>query len=549
MKKKIVSVIFGFCFLVSGVAQAFTPTIPKVQDPAYGIRLIVTPSNLGHGTNGLNFDAKDNLYVTSVAAAATYLVNTDTGESSVYLAPPSGGADDLVFGKDGTVYWNAFFLGKVYKKTPDGKIVTLADDMPGANAIALGKDGRLFVTQCFLGDGLWEIDKSGQQKNRKIAEKLGGPNASMFGPDGLLYTPLWFKGQIIKTNVDTGERNIVAEGFKIPSATKFDSHGNLFCSDTATGEIYKVNAKSGDKAVVAKLSPHLDNIAFDSKDRLFVTNMNVNGVYQVDVPTGKVRPVVEEAKLCYPQGIAVANDPNGDTVYVADNFAYKKIDAFSGNVEAPLNGSSFTNTASISADGNYILMSGWFTNKVQVFDRKTDKLLYTVSGFKVVAGTLMLNDGSIVVAEHGAGDIVRVTDKEGTEKTVVTSGLVSPTYIAPAGQNAIYVTEYTPGRITKVDLNTGEKKTICTGLKGPKGIAVKPDGKIIVVVAGSHQLLEIDPDSGKSKPIVNNLAVGQPGEVRGGHPAYSFTGVAVSNSGAIYVTSDLENTVYQIFPK
>lgn len=549
MSKKVSIAIFAFCFLMVSITQAgsFTPTNPSVLDLAYAVRTIVTPSNLGHGTNGLNFDPKDNLYVGSVSGVATYRVDTGSGEAAIFVGAPDGGADDMIFTADGKMYWNAFFLGKTLVRLADGKMAVLAENLPGANAIAMNGEGRLFISQCFLGDAIWEIDLSGKQKNRKVAGNLGGPNGCMFGPDGYLYMPLWFKGQIVKMDVNTGNYKVVAEGFKVPSAVKFDSKGNLFTTDTATGEVFRVDVNTGGKTPVAKLEPHLDNLAFDSKDHLYVTNMAVNGVYEVDIRTGKVRTVTE-AKLCYPQGIAVANDPDGDVLYVADNFNYKRVDAFTGNITTPDNKSSFPNTCVISADGNYVLMSGWFTNKIQVFDRKTDQLLYTIPGFQLLAGTLMLADGSVLAAE-GSGNIVRVTDKEGKEKTVVTTGLAAPTYMAEAGPGEIYVTEYTAGRVTRVDLATGNKQVICQGLAGPKGIAVKPEGKLVVVEAEAKRLIELDPTSGAIKPIVANLAIGQPGSIKGGHPAFSFTGVAVAKSGAIYVTSDLENTIYMVYPR
>ena len=141
-------------------------------------------------------------------------------------------------------------------------------------------------------------------------------------------------------DVDTGDYMVVADGIRTPAAVKFDSKGNLYALDTATGEVLRIDVSNGEKTVVARLDPHLDNFAFDSKDRMFVTNMNVNGIYQVDSKTGKVRTVTE-AKLVFPQGIAAANGPDGDTLYVADNFAYKTVDAFTGKIAVPANGSAF----------------------------------------------------------------------------------------------------------------------------------------------------------------------------------------------------------------
>ncbi|MEL7568255.1 MAG: PQQ-binding-like beta-propeller repeat protein [Dehalobacterium sp.] len=550
MRKRIFGLILCFCLLIPGLVygESFKDVMPTVVDPNYEIRTVVPPADIIGGTNGLAFDSKDNLYVGAVAGVATYKVDTNTGAAGIFLGGPEGGADDIVFGPDGRMYWNAFFLGKLFTKSADGEIVTLAENLPGMNSLAFDNKGRLYATQVFMGDALWRIDLTGNQKNVKTAENLGGLNGFDFGKDGYLYGPLWFKGQVVKVNVDTGKVEVVADGFTTPAAVNFDSKGNLFAIDTATGEVIKVDVETGKKTVIVKMEPKLDNLDFDSKDRLYVTNSNANGIYEVDVATGKVRTVTE-GRLCFPQGIAVANNPDGDMLYIADNFAYKRVDAFTGEVFAPNNHSSYPYAASISEDGQYILMSSWFSNTVQVYDRKTDEQKYVISGFNGINGTLMLADGSILAAEEATGNIVKVTDQEGKERSVVAAGLKSPTYMALAGQDAIYVTEFTAGRVTKVNLKTGDKKVICSGLLAPKGIAVNTNGKILVLDSAARQLLEIDPATGISKPLVINLAVGLQGFANGGPAAYSLTGVAASKSGSIYITSDLANTIYKISPK
>jgi len=110
------------------------------------------------------------------------------------------------------------------------------------------------------------------------------------------------------------------------------------------------------------------------------------------------------------------------------------------------------------------------------------------------------------------------------------------------------VTEAMAGTVSRIDLSTGEKKVVASGLRMPEGIAVFPDGKLAVVETGTRQLLKIDPTSGAITPLVKNLAVGFP-SYPGGLPPYLITGVAVSDSGTIYVTGDLENVLYKISPK
>lgn len=126
-------------------------------------------------------------------------------------------------------------------------------------------------------------------------------------------------------------------------------------------------------------------------------------------------------------------------------------------------------------------MSGWFRNVVEVFDVNTDDLLYGIPGFKGPLGMLMLEDGSILVPEAGTGSIIRVRDKKEKDREVVAKDLDLPVYIAKAGPDAVYVTEFLSGNLTKVDLQTGEKSIVVSGLRQPKGIAVQSDGTILVV--------------------------------------------------------------------
>lgn len=542
----VAAVIFlGLCFLIPGAGNAgSTIVMPTVVDPGYRIQALM-PKTAVNGFTGMAFDSQGTLYGGCVGGSTTYKVDKETGDLSVFIPPPEGGADDMIFEPGGRVIWTAFFLGKVFAKGADGKIVALAENLPGTNAIARSNDGRVFFTQVFLGDALWELDMSGQMKNRKIAEKLGGLNAFRVHSDGYIYGPLWFKGQVVRIDVNTGETKVVADGFKIPAAVKFDSKGNLFVIDNKTGELIKVDIKTGQKKTVAVMRPHLDNFALDQQDRIFVCTNGDGSIFEVDEKTGKVRTVVD-GRLACPQGIAVWNSPEGEILLVADNFAYKRVDGFTGEVKESTKGGFFPNAASIT--GDKVIMSGWFRNAVEVFEARTDDMLYSIPGFKAPLGTLMLDDGSILVAEAGTNSILRVRDKEGKQRDVVAKDLALPVYMVPAGPDAIYVTEFLAGRVTKIDLKTGEKKVVASGLRNPKGIAVKPDGSLLVVNVGTKELLQIDPATGSMKPLVQNLAVGL--FVPAGFlPAYTLTGVAVAESGNIYVTSDIDNVIYKISPQ
>src|SRR6185295_10583300 len=102
------------------------------------------------------------------------------------------------------------------------------------------------------------------QPARMILKDLGGFNGFDIGPDGKLYGPLWFKHQVVRIDPDTGKLDVIAEGFDTPAAANFDSKWNLYVLDTARGQLVRVDIRSGKKQVVAKLATSLDNLAIDS---------------------------------------------------------------------------------------------------------------------------------------------------------------------------------------------------------------------------------------------------------------------------------------------
>ena len=79
---------------------------------------------------------------------------------------------------------------------------------------------------------LWEIDVTGAAPPRLIAKDIGGFNGFEVGPDGMLYGPLWFKGQVVKINPANGAITVINSEFKIPAAANLDGKGNLWVVDT-----------------------------------------------------------------------------------------------------------------------------------------------------------------------------------------------------------------------------------------------------------------------------------------------------------------------------
>ncbi len=510
----------------------------------------LVPGSAFHGVHGLGIDKSGRLFAGSVAGAALYEVDRNSGTAKIAIPSPEGMADDIAFAPDGTMAWTGFLTGDLYSRKGDGPVKKLASDLPGINSLAFRKDGRLYATQVFLGDALYEIDVEGVKPPRKIMEKMGGLNGFEFGPDDMLYGPLWFKGQVARVDVDKAELSVVADGFKIPAAVNFDSKGNLFVVDTALGQLVRVDPKTGAKKMVAQLKPSLDNLAIDDKDRIFVSNMADNGIQEVDPETGAAKQVIS-GKLALPGGIGVVSDGGKDTIYVADVFAYRTVDGATGEVSEPArmhaDGVTLEYPMSATAKGDDVLLSSWFTGTVQLIDRKTGKTKEMLHDFKAPHDAVKLGDGSILVNELGSKSLVRASGEHGKDRTVVVGGLEGPVGLAAGSGGAVYLTEAFAGQVSKVEAN-GEKTVVAKDLKGPEGIALAPDGKLIVAEVGAKRIVSIDPTSGAVSEIAANLPIGLPA-APGGLPSNIPTGVGVGATGVIYFSSDLENAIYRVVRK
>ena len=508
----------------------------------YQLDRLVPPSDF-HGVHGLAFDAQDVLYAGSVVGHSIYRVDTATGAVKSFVGAPEGMADDLVFLADGTVVWTSIQHGVVRARKGNGPITKLAD-LVSVNSINVGKDGRLFAAQVFGGDGLWEIDPAGAKPPRLILKDLGGFNGFDIGPDGKLYGPLWFKQQVVRIDPDSGKLDVVADGFDTPAAANFDSRWNLYVLDTARGEVVRVDIRSGKKQVVAKLATALDNLAIDSRDRVFVSNMADNGIQEVDVTKGTARQVVKGA-LAIPLGIAAVADGTRDTLYVADVFALRTVDAAGGKVtdvaRSHAAGTPIGYPVAVTANQRYVIVTN-NEGPLQRYERSTMRLVQTWRDTHA-GNAIEMPSGAVIVAETTRGKLSRIVSSgEGEQRAEIVADLAAPLGLAIAGDSAVYVSEMAAGRVSRIDVSNGARRVIAQGLDRPQGIAT--DGTAVLVVeAGKGRLVRVDPSNGAVEVIARDLPIGL------ANVPITLAGVAVGAGGTIYVTSDVENSIWRLRKK
>lgn len=524
-------------------AAACSTTPPPPPQAEYGEPAVVEGPLPYLGVHGLGIDPRGRLLAGSVVGQSLSLVDRESGAVRPFVGPPAGMADDVAFGPDGEVAWTAYLVGELRIRNAAGEIRTVASGLPGLNSLAYTEDGRLFATQVFMGDALYEIDRSGEQPPRKIIEGMGGLNGFEFGPDGHLYGPLWFKGEVVRVNVESGEMDTVADGFRIPAAVNFDGQGRLYVVDSATGELLRLRPDSGEKVRVARLKPSLDNLAIDKQaGLLYVSNMADNSIQEVDLADGRVRDLVR-TRLAAPSGLAMV----GDQLHIADTFAYRVMDTGSGDIrevgrmwashlEYPLNA---------WADEHVVVLTSWATGTVQVFDRASGEMTHGFHDFQAPHDAVQLADGSLLVAELATGRLLRVSGEQGEQREAVVVALAGPAGMAfNADRSTLFVTT-AGGSVWAVNPADWSKRRVRDGLAMPEGISVSAAGKLLVMEVGKQRLLEIDPVDGATRTLAEDLPVGLPA-LEGLPPTGVFNDVVEAANGDLFFTADRDAGLYRL---
>lgn len=157
------------------------------------------------------------------------------------------------------------------------------------------------------------------------------------------------------------------------------------------------------------------------------------------------------------------------------------------------------------------------------------------------AGTRVLPTGDWVVANVGAGGLVRVDAVTGGSVTLL-SGLEYPNGVEVDENNQVYVAEQNAGRVRQVDAYTGVQSLVATGLSNPNGVILSPDGNTLYVGSfGGGVIYAVDrlaPEVWDAPRILYNPSSGDGG----------FDGINVDACGNVYITEFLQGKVYRITP-
>ena len=533
MRKLLVGAVIGALAISSTVhAKGGEPSSIADAKP-------IGRSSILNGPNGVYVSPIDgNVYVASVIGSEITVHDPRTGELLDRIGAERGvnGPDDLVIAPDGTLYWTELIAGNVGMLKPDGTMRTQFV-APGVNPITLSDDGRLFVARDFLGDGLYELDPELLAPPQVIIPDLVGFNGMDFGPDGLLYGPLFFGGALARIDVDAAvpAPEIVATGFRIPGAVAFSPEGVLHAVDFAEGQVVRVDVETGATEVLADIDGVLDNVAFGADGTLFTTAF-ADGQLLTLTPGNQLR-ALNQTGFIAPGGVAVDDD---GSVWVADFFSIREMQSsrnpatsYYDRFDPPGVGAASANTIDVS--GDHLITTGWFSNSVQVLERSDGSI---VEDIRILALPVNAIDhgGVLAVSQLGAANVV-----DGRTGTVLLDGVLAyPLGLASDG-DTLYVGDWALGNVWAVP-SGGGPTLLATGLANPEGMTVDGD-RLLVVEEGADRVSAVDLASGVVSPVITGLSLGDP--VVPGGVLHGLVSSVDATARSIFVTSDTDNALYR----
>lgn len=266
---------------------------------------------------------------------------------------------------------------------------------------------------------------------------LGGANGIVEHNGSLLVTQV-FGSQVTAIDTTTGEHRLFAPlggGIAAPDDGVFGFDGTFFATEPMNATVSARNPDGSYRTVRDDL-PSINGITMDAaRRRLFADEFRPGGrLWELD-PAGERPPTLLLDELMTPNALAVGPD-------------------------------------------NALWFPQVVTGEIWRYDLETRQLSLMFSGLQSPCAVKFDPQGNLVTPQSGSGEVTRISRRDGTREAVAELAPgIDNIAISPDGR--LFVSHFTDGRVVEC-ANSTERVLSPSGLVGPFGIAMAPDGSIVI---------------------------------------------------------------------
>jgi len=247
-----------------------------------------------------------------------------------------------------------------------------------------------------------------------------------------------------------------------------------------------------------------------------------------------------------PGGLGIIRSEGRNVLLAALRGCVMAIDIDSGATEPlPTHGDAIAPTM-LDVASNGIAFSSSLSGSVRVIDARGGISL-NASGLRQPRGLRLLPGGDLLVAEAGAGRVLRLGPGPDSRPRLVAEGLEQPCGLLVADATQAFVTESAGGRLLRIRLDRDERREVARGLDQPQGIARMADGRLAIVEAGKRRLLAVDSLSGEVEVLASNLPVLEPAGSGASYP-HAVADVAAAPDGRLFVSATATRSLLELRP-
>jgi sugar lactone lactonase YvrE len=209
-------------------------------------------------------------------------------------------------------------------------------------------------------------------------------------------------------------------------------------------------------------------------DTLLVVETGRDRVLRIDPRTGRTSVVARG--LTSPFGIARA--PDG-TLFVSDEAVLWRVDPATGAKEVHARVESGVGLGPVAVDARGRVYVATTARDVRSFDAAVRPEV-VMPDVAIAHGLAFAGDGALLVSDSGRDRLLRY-DPVTAATTVFATGLGGPGGLAVAPDGSVFVCEFGQGaqRVSRID-PSGAKAIVSEGLALPIGVAIAADGAVYV---------------------------------------------------------------------